>query len=178
MKTKLLFSILGLFTILGLNSCENQPQVNTLKIGDPIPQIELFNQNNQLVSVNDFVGQQNMVIYFYPKDDTPGCTKEACGFRDSFEHFQDLNVMVFGISSDSPESHLAFADKYNLPFMLLSDSENKISQAFGVPSEYMGALPGRVTFLVDKTGTIQYVLKDLDSAEEHVKEAMRILPKI
>lgn len=163
--------VIGLFGFLSMANTSGE----TLKKGDHIPQIELFDQKNQLYNVNDFEGAKNLVIYFYPKDDTPGCTKEACSFRDEFELFTDLNALVIGISSDSRESHQEFADKYNLPFALLSDPENVVRDRFGVKPEYLGLLPGRVTFIVDKTGTIQYVFSSLNNAEQHVEEAKKIL---
>lgn len=178
MKKAFLYTLLGLFTVVGLNSCGSEEEVTTLKKGDAIPEIVLYDQHNQLFNVNDFVGINSMVIYFYPKDDTPGCTKEACSFRDSYEVFNSAGAMVIGISSDSPKSHLEFADKYGLPFPLLSDTEDKISKAFGVPSDYMGAVPGRVTFVIDREGIVQFVFQDLDSAEQHVEEAMQVIKQI
>ncbi len=178
MKKAFLYTLLGFFTMVTLNSCGSGEAVDTLKKGDPIPEIELYDQHKHLFSVNDFIGVNSLVIYFYPKDDTPGCTKEACTFRDSYDVFQSAGAMVIGISADSPESHLEFAEKYGLPFPLLSDSENKISKAFGVPTEFMGTVPGRVTFIVDREGIIQYVFQDLDSAEQHVEEAMQVIKQI
>ena len=178
MKKALLYTVLGLVSILGLNSCGSKEEVITLKKGDAMPEIELFDQYNNQINVHQFLPKNTLVVYFYPKDDTPGCTKEACTFRDAYEAFQNAGAMVIGISADSPESHLEFAEKYQLPFPLLSDSDNKISKAFGVPSEYLGAVPGRVTFVIDHEGIIQFVFQDLDSVEQHVKEALKVIEQI
>lgn len=153
-------------------------EVSTLKKGDQIPNFELRNQDNQMINIQDFVGQQNLVIYFYPKDDTPGCTKQACKFRDDFEKFSELNALVFGISADSPESHMEFAKKHNLPFTLLSDSDNTVRKQFGVKANYLGIIPGRVTFIVDRKGIIQHVFESQSEAEKHVDEAVRILKEL
>ena len=169
----LLFSIL---TIAALSiSCINSNEKTTLKKGDTIPNFTLKNQEGQPFTISDFIGKKNLVIYFYPKDDTPGCTKEACKFRDDYEAFTDLNAMVIGISSDSPESHAEFATKYNLPFNLLSDEQNEIREAFGVQGNFMGIIPGRVTFIVNKSGIIEYVFDSMSQAEKHVDESIKIL---
>lgn len=143
--------------------------------GDQVPSFELQDQNGDLFNIDDVVGKKNLVIYFYPMDDTPGCTKEACKFRDEFEVFTDLDAMVIGISGDSPESHTEFIEKYNLPFTLLSDEEGDVWGAFGVKGSFMNMIPGRVTFIVDKKGVIQYVFDSMDNAEQHVSESLTIL---
>lgn len=149
-----------------------------LKVGDKIPEFTLPNSVNQPVSVSDFIGYKNMVVYFYPKDDTPGCTKEACKFRDDFEDFTDLNAMVIGISADSPKSHAKFKERYRLPFTLLSDKNNVVRKQFGVKGNFLGLIPGRVTFVVDKTGTIVYVFDSLGNAEQHVENSKRVLKEL
>lgn len=149
-----------------------------LKVGDHIPSIQLRDQNNKVVNVDELIGTSNLVIYFYPKDDTPGCTKEACGFRDQFEVFKEAGATVIGISSDSPESHLTFAKKYNLPFTLLSDEENVVRKAFGVEGNLFGLIPGRVTFVIDKKGVIQHVFDSQMKAEKHIKESLDALEKL
>jgi len=115
------------------------------------------------------------VIYFYPKDDTPGCTKEACSFRDSFEEFTDRNVEVVGISADSVESHLNFANKYNLPFSLLADTENKVRNLFGIKGNLMGLIPGRVTYVINKEGVVVYVFESQLKATKHIDESLKAL---
>lgn len=155
-------------------SCQNQ-DLKTLKKGDKIPNFELRNEDNELVDISDYVGLNNLVIYFYPKDDSPGCTKEACKFRDEYEVFLDFEAKVVGISNDSPEAHKAFKEKYNLPFTLLSDPEDAVSELFGVKGELMGVIPGRVTFVVDKKGVIVHVFDSMSDAEQHVIEAKEVL---
>lgn len=149
-----------------------------IKTGDVLPQFELFDQNNQLVKIESYIGKSNLVIYFYPKDDTPGCTKEACSFRDFYEDFVDAGARVIGISSDDPTSHSSFAKKYNLPFTLLSDQGNKVRKLFGVPKSLLGLIPGRVTYVIDKGGIVQGVYNSQLNAHMHVTEAMNILKRI
>lgn len=147
----------------------------TLKVGDALPHFKLQDQNGMAFNITDVIGKKNIVIYFYPKDDTPGCTKEACKFRDEFEVFTDLDATVIGISSDSPESHTEFIEKYNLPFTLLSDENDEVRQLFGVKGKFMDMIPGRVTFIADKNGLIQYVFDSMSNAEQHVDEAKKVL---
>lgn len=146
-----------------------------LKVGDKIPEFALQNAADQTVKISDLIGKKNLVIYFYPKDDTPGCTKEACKFRDDFEDFTDLNAEVIGISADSPKSHAKFKAKHRLPFTLLSDKGNVVRKQFGVKGNFLGLIPGRVTFVVDKTGTIVYVFDSLGNAEQHVENSKNVL---
>jgi peroxiredoxin Q/BCP len=152
-------------------------EATTLKKGDHVPKFELKDQDGNLFKMTDVIGKKNLVIYFYPKDDTPGCTKEACKFRDEFEVFTDLEAMVIGISGDSPESHTKFIEKYNLPFTLLSDENDAVRKQFGVKGKFMDVIPGRVTFIADKNGVIQYVFDSMSNAEQHVEEAKLILEK-
>jgi peroxiredoxin Q/BCP len=149
-----------------------------LKVGDKIPVFSLQNASNETVDMAKIIGSKNLVIYFYPKDDTPGCTKEACKFRDDFEDFTDLDAMVIGISADSPKSHAKFKEKYRLPFTLLSDTGNTVRKQFGVKGNFLGLIPGRVTFVVDKTGTIVYVFDSLGNAEQHVENSKNVLQKL
>ncbi|MGB0806149.1 MAG: peroxiredoxin [Salibacteraceae bacterium] len=176
MKQFAIYLIIAI-TALSFPSCNSQ-KLAPLKKGDSIPHFELLNEQNKLVKIQELIGHQNIVIYFYPKDDTPGCTKEACKFRDEFEDFKHLNAIVIGISSDSPKSHLAFKEKYNLPFTLLSDEKNTVRDLFGVQASYMGLVPGRVTYVVDKDGIIQHVFNAMSNAEKHVEEAKRVLNKL
>ncbi|MET2985265.1 peroxiredoxin [Aureibaculum conchae] len=143
-----------------------------LKIGDSVPKFSLKDQDNQLVNSTDFIGKNAMVIYFYPKDDTPGCTKQACKFRDEFEAFTDLDVKVIGISADDVASHKNFAKKYNLPFTLLADTENKVRKLFGVPQSMLGLIPGRVTYVINKEGTVIHTFNSQFGAEKHITETL------
>jgi peroxiredoxin Q/BCP len=152
-------------------------QKTKLQIGDSIPDFSLKDQNGNLFTVKDYVGKNNLIIYFYPKDDTPGCTKEACKFRDEFQDFTDLKAKVIGISSDSVESHKKFADKYNLPFTLLADSSQKVRKLFGVPN-FSGIIPGRVTYVIDKNGKIVFIFNSMQQAEKHIDKAKSILKEL
>ena len=145
-----------------------------LAVGDPAPKFTLKDQHGKTISLGDFAGRKNVVLYFYPKDDTPGCTKESCTFRDQYTAFTDIGAEVLGISSDSEQSHLKFAEKYNLPFPLLSDAGGAVRQQFKVPKS-LGLLPGRVTFVIDKKGVIRHVFNSQLSPTKHVDEAMGVL---
>ena len=145
-----------------------------LKPGVEAPDFTLNDQDGKPVSLKSLRGQKNVVVYFYPKDDTPGCTKESCAFRDQFTAFTDAGVEVLGISSDSEASHKAFAEKYRLPFRLLADRGGKVRNAFKVPAT-LGFLPGRVTFVIDKSGVIRHAFNSQMNATQHVDEALGVL---
>jgi len=146
-----------------------------IEVGSKIPEFALPNQDGKSINSKDLTGTKNLVIYFYPKDDTPGCTKEACSFRDQFEDFTDLGAEVIGISSDSVKKHKNFAEKHRLPYTLLSDENKKVRKAFGVPADFLGLLPGRVTYIVDKKGIVRHVFNSQFNAEKHVSEALEVL---
>ena len=150
-------------------------QTDMLKTGDPVPAFVLKDQNNADFSIDSIKGKKPMVIYFYPKDNTPGCTKEACSFRDQYETFQELGAEVIGISSDSPESHKNFIEKYQLPFRLLSDPGEKVRKLFGVKPDLFGLIPGRETFVVDKKGIVIYKFNSQFRIDRHINDAVRIL---
>ncbi len=143
-----------------------------------VPVISLPDQHGNLVNFGDFINKHPLVIYFYPKDDTPGCTREACGFRDQFEVFQEAGAKIFGISADSPKSHLKFAERYRLPFSLLSDQDKKVQKQFGVSSSIFGLLPGRVTFIIDREGIIRKVFNSQFRASKHVEEAVKMIREL
>ena len=145
-----------------------------LGAGDKAPDFTLNDQDGNAVSLASFRGQKNVVVYFYPKDDTPGCTKESCAFRDQYTAFTDAGVEVLGISSDSEASHKAFAQKHRLPFKLLADRGGKVRGAFGVPATF-GLLPGRVTYIIDKQGVIRHAFNSQIQATQHVDEALQVL---
>ncbi|MEZ5083963.1 MAG: peroxiredoxin [Bacteroidales bacterium] len=149
-----------------------------IALGSKLPVFSLKDQDNKIINSHDFIGRKNLVIYFYPKDDTPGCTAEACSFRDEFEDFKTLDAEVIGISSDSPASHKKFAEKYNLTFRLLSDEDNEVRKLFRVPTNFLGLLPGRVTYIIDKTGIVQHVFNSQFNARKHVSEAKKILESL
>jgi peroxiredoxin Q/BCP len=148
-----------------------------LASGTKAPDFTLNDQDGKPVSLSDFRGKQNVVVYFYPKDDTPGCTKESCAFRDQFTAFSDVGTVVIGISSDSESSHKAFAEKYRLPFALLSDKGGRVRSAFGVPATF-GLLPGRVTYVIDKQGVIRHAFNSQLNPTKHVDEAIEVLKKL
>lgn len=149
-----------------------------IKVGDKLPLFELRDQNNKLVQIQSFIGENILVIYFYPKDDTPGCTAEACSFRDFYVDFVEVGAKVIGISADDPISHSRFAKRHNLPFTLLSDHENNVRKLFGVPKSFLGLIPGRVTYVIDKQGTVRGLFNSQLNAQKHVQEAMHILKQI
>ena len=145
-----------------------------LAVGESAPAFSLKDQHGKKVSLADFAGRKNVVVYFYPKDDTPGCTKESCTFRDQYTAFTDIGAEVLGISSDSEQSHLKFAEKYKLPFPLLSDAGGEVRKQFRVPKS-LGLLPGRVTFVIDKKGVIRHVFNSQLNPTKHVDEAIGVL---
>ncbi len=149
-----------------------------ISVGSTIPGFSLNDQNGKRFEISDVLGRKNLVIYFYPKDDSPGCTKEACSFRDQFEVFRDADAVIIGISSQSVKSHKEFADKYKLNYTLLSDEGEKIRQLFGVPTNLLGLIPGRVTYVVNKEGKVVYMFNSQIKAEMHVSEALKILKEL
>ena len=170
-----IFLIVALVGLVLAFTMKAQNKNKPITVGDKVPDFILLDQNGKEFNVGDYAGKRAMVIYFYPKDDTPGCTKEACSFRDSFEEFTDRNVEVVGISADSVESHLNFAKKYNLPFSLLADTENKVRNLFGVKGNLMGLIPGRVTYVINKEGIVVYVFESQLKATKHIDESLKAL---
>ena len=146
-----------------------------LEVGSTVPQFTLKDQHGHLFSIDSVLGKKNLVIYFYPKDDSPGCTKEACYFRDQFEVFAEADAIIIGISGQSVESHKKFAEKYKLSFTLLSDEGNKIREQFGVPTNLFGLLPGRVTYVIDKQGKVVFIFDSQTQTQKHVDDALTIL---
>jgi peroxiredoxin Q/BCP len=142
-----------------------------LKRGDPAPDFELKDQNGQTVRLSGFRGQSAVVLYFYPKDDTSGCTKEACAFRDQFAAFRGFEAEVLGVSSDSEASHRTFAAKYNLPFRLLSDPGGRVRKLYRVRAT-LGIIPGRETFVIGRDGTIRATFASQLQPEEHIRQAL------
>jgi peroxiredoxin Q/BCP len=149
-----------------------------IKVGSQIPEFSLLDQNGSRFNISSVLGKKNLVIYFYPKDDTPGCTAEACYFQDQFEVFKEGNAEVIGISGQSVESHKNFAEKHRLTFTLLSDEGNKLRKEFGVPTNFLGLLPGRVTYVIDKTGKVIYMFNSQTQATKHVDEALEVLKEL
>ncbi len=148
-----------------------------VEVGSVAPDFTLLSQSGQMVSLKDFIGEKPVVLFFYPKDDTPGCTKEACAFRDDYGGFRKLDAEVIGISSDSVESHRGFAAKHDLPYTLLSDESRKVRKLYGVPNT-LGFFPGRVTYTIDREGIVRHVFSSQLGAEKHVEEALKALRSI
>jgi peroxiredoxin Q/BCP len=149
----------------------------TVKVGDKAPNFTLPSQIGDTVTLSEFFGKKNVVLYFYPKDETTGCTKEACTFRDNYEELTNLGAEVIGVSGQSVESHKSFASHYGLPFILLSDEDNNVRELYGVPST-MGIIPGRVTYMIDKKGMVRHIFNSQTQAQKHVEEAKKTLLEI
>jgi peroxiredoxin Q/BCP len=148
-----------------------------LKVGDVVPAFSAKNTEGILFESQSIVGIKPVVIYFYPKDDTPGCTKQACSFRDQYEDFKALGAEVIGISGDSFTAHQKFANKYKLPFVLLSDQGKTIRQLFGVPTALFGLLPGRVTYVIDNKGVIKLIFDQM-APKSHITKALEMIKKM
>ncbi len=148
-----------------------------LQVGDKIPDFSAKDNKGNDFDSASVVGKKPVVFYFYPKDNTPGCTAQACSFRDQYEDFKDLGAEVVGISSDSIASHEKFAHQYKLPFILLSDDDKKLRNLFGVKPNLFGLIPGRVTYVVDRNGIIQLIFDSL-VATNHIAKALEKIKKI
>ena len=148
-----------------------------INVGDKAPDFTLPSQMGDNVTLSEYFGKKNIVLYFYPKDESPGCTREACKFRDRYEVFTGLGAEVLGISSDSLESHKSFATHHGLPFILLSDEDNKVRELYGVSST-MGIIPGRVTYIIDKKGVVRHIFSSQFQPEKHIEEALKILKEL
>lgn len=146
-------------------------------MGDTAPDFTLPSASGQMVSLKDYLGKKNIVLYFYPKDDSPGCTKEACAFRDNYEIFKDMGAEVIGVSSDSIEKHQEFMEKHHLPFVLLSDTNGTLRRAWGVRAT-LGLIPGRVTYIIDRKGVIRYFFSSQFQASKHIDKALNVLKNL
>ncbi len=148
-----------------------------VKVGDSAPNFTLPSQFGGNITLSKFFGKKNIVLYFYPKDESRGCTRQACSFRDSYEIFKELGAEVIGVSSDDVESHKSFASKHSLPFILLSDKDKKVRKLYGVPST-LGVLPGRVTYIIDKEGIIRHIFSSQFQPQKHIDEAIKVLKRL
>lgn len=155
----------------------NSNMSNKIEIGSKAPEFSLPDQRGNRVNLSDYLGKSNLVLYFYPKDESYGCTKEACSFRDNFEVFREAGAVVIGVSSDDIASHQAFAANHKLPFLLLSDKDKTVADKYGV-GKSLGILPGRVTFVIDKQGIIRLMFSSQLNFEKHVTEALDALKKM
>jgi thioredoxin-dependent peroxiredoxin len=148
-----------------------------IQVGDKAPDFTLPSQAGEKVRLSDRLEERVVVLYFYPKDETPGCTREACAFRDSHEVFAEAGAEVIGVSSDSVDKHSAFAGHHNLPFTLLSDEGGRVRKSYAVPSTF-GILPGRVTYVIDRAGTVRYVFNSQTNIGRHVDDALDVVKKL
>lgn len=145
-----------------------------LECGNPVPEFTVTTHDGRSISLSDYRGKQAVVVFFYPKDGSPICTREACAFRDAYEEFVRAGVAVLGVSGDSDESHRRFAEENHLPFDLVSDADGALRRRFGVP-KLLGVLPGRVTYVIDRDGVLRHQFASATSARAHVTEALRAL---
>ena len=145
-------------------------------VGAVAPSFTLPSQDSTPVSLSEYRGKW-VVLYFYPKDNTSGCTAEACAFRDSFEVFTEAGADVIGVSSDSVDKHAGFASKHSLPFTLLSDKGSRLRKTYGVPG-VLGVIPGRVTYVIDRAGVVRHVFSSMTNIDGHVGDALRVVKEL
>lgn len=148
--------------------------MHPIDVGDPAPDFTATTADGQTISLADFKGRQAVVLFFYPKDNSPICTAEACSFRDAYEDFLKLGAAVIGVSSDSAESHREFAASQRLPYPLIPDEHDQLRQRFGVPNTIF-VVPGRVTYVIDRDGIVRLKFNSQLFGSQHVDEAMQIL---
>ena len=148
--------------------------MSRLQVGDAAPEFSATAHDGTVVRLSELVGKRGLVLFFYPKDGTPVCTKEACSFRDSYERFAEAGAEVIGISADSAERHRAFATQHDLSYPLISDTDGSLRKRFGVPS-ILGMVPRRVTYVIDQDGVVRLIFSDLFASDEHVRQALQAL---
>jgi peroxiredoxin Q/BCP len=148
-----------------------------VQVGDKAPDFTLVSQSGEQVRLSDRLADRVVVLYFYPKDETRGCTAEACAFRDSHEVFAEAGAEVIGVSSDSAGKHAAFADHHGLPFTLLSDEGGRVRKSYGVPAVF-GLIPGRVTYVIDRSGTVRHVFNSMTNIGQHVGDALAVVREL
>jgi peroxiredoxin Q/BCP len=151
--------------------------LSEVKVGEKAPDFSLPSQEGKEVRLSELLGDRSVVLYFYPKDKSQGCTRQACAFRDAYEVFKDLGAEVVGVSGDGVESHQEFSSELELPFILLSDRGDEVRKLYGVGST-LGILPGRVTFIIDRAGTIRHVFSSQARPTKHIDVALEVLRKI
>ena len=148
--------------------------MNKILIVDMIPSFTLKDQNGNEFDISSLLGRKKLVIFFYPQDGSLNCTREACYFRDLADVFDEADAIVIGISSQSVESHKEFAERNMLKYTLLSDNENKVRKLFGVPGRIFGLIPGRVTYVTDRSGKVVYIFDSQTETQRHADEALKI----
>ncbi|MFO7903647.1 MAG: peroxiredoxin [Pirellulaceae bacterium] len=151
--------------------------MSPIEAGSAAPDLTLSTHTGEQISLGDYRGEKPVVVFFYPKDGMPVCTKEACYFRDAYEDFVDAGAVVIGISADSADRHRTFAANHELPFILASDRDGAARRAFGVPKS-LGVFPGRVTYVIDKAGVVRHVFSSQMGAARHVSESLEALRKL
>lgn len=145
-----------------------------LQVGELAPDFELPDQQGKSVKLSQLKGKSHVVIFFYPKDNTPGCTAQSCSFRDNYSGFRELNTEIIGISSDSINSHASFASEHNLPFPILSDADKRVRKLYQVKNT-LGVLPARATFVVDKAGVIRFALSSQMNIQQHIDKSLEMI---
>jgi peroxiredoxin Q/BCP len=145
-----------------------------IKLGDQIPDFSLPDQDGNLFEISNYIGKKKLVIFFYPQDGSLNCTREACYFRDLSDVFEEADAVVIGISSQSVESHKYFAEDNKLKYTLLSDNDNKVRKLLGVPERLFGLIPGRVTYVADRSGKVVYIFDSQTEIQRHADEALKI----
>lgn len=169
MNAFFVLSVVILFLIMGIAKGED---AMPLKVGDLAPDFQLKDETGKMRTLAEFRGKK-VVLYFYPKDNTPGCTKEACSFRDGYSILQEAGIVILGVSFDSPESHRKFKDKYKLPFVLLNDEKKEVAKAYGASGGILGSLMAkRYTYLIDELGKIVHIFKKVD-VNNHAEEVLQ-----
>ncbi|MHC5541884.1 peroxiredoxin [Singulisphaera rosea] len=148
-----------------------------MTVGEPAPEFTREASDGGRVSLADYRGKSEVVLFFYPKDNSPACTAQACSFRDNYEAFREAGAEVIGVSSDSSSSHQKFAGRHNLPFRLLSDPDGSLRALFGVPKS-LGFIPGRVTYVIDKQGIVRHIFSSQLQVSRHIDEALRVLKSL
>ena len=174
MKSKLHGFIAAVLFLTAFNlRADAQAEKNTLVVGDPMPAFALTDQNGKVFNSTDHVGKSILVIYFYPKDESMVCTKEACSFRDSFNDFTKAGAKVIGINGGTVASHKEFSDHYKLPFILLSDPDNKVYHLFGVQNKMF--MTGRETFIIGLNGKVAFAYEAMMQGKKHADDALAFI---
>jgi thioredoxin-dependent peroxiredoxin len=148
--------------------------MRSIQVGDTVPDNPLTVHDDRTLSLADFKGKQTVVLFFYPADDTPLCTREVCSFRDAYQEFVRAGASVIGVSGDSESTHRLFAEAQRLPYLLVADANGSLRRAFGVPKSF-GLIAGRVTYVIDRDGIVRDVFNYQFSAQKHVDNALRIV---
>ncbi len=152
--------------------------MSDLALGQKVPDVQFKKHDGATVRLSELIGKQTVVLYFYPRDDSPGCTIEACAFRDSYEDFLQAGATVIGVSSDSAADHKAFKAKHMLPFTLLTDEGGEAAKGMGVKNAAFGLLKGRVTFVIDREGVVQSRFDSAIRMKEHVNQALELVKRL